>query len=684
MTVRVSLRGGVHRHRSFTAPSRSAAPGLARRVLAVTAAAVLLVGLLPAGTAQAAVAASSATTSAVVAPVERLAGASRYDTAVEVSGAYEPGVNAVFVATGADFPDALSAAAAAAHLGGPLLLTMRNRLPEVVADEIRRLDPEQIYAVGGAGVISVDVIADLEQIAPTDRLSGKGRYETGLEVVRTAFGSSPVSDVFLATGRDFADALAASGAAARLGAPVILVDGSRTALPQTTLDTLARLDPDTVSLAGGYGAVSAQIHRQLSDAGFTVNRYGGLSRYDTAVLVNEAFFDASSTDSLVLATGRDFPDALAGAAYAGHINAPLFITMPSCLPPSSHIAATSLDVERVVVTGGASVVSEIAATLTPCATPDMSTITESWEVGGWSFDDDVAPPYSDRDLVDLAATRTDDSGLVEYLRRDNRERADHPVAYAQYGITALGEYERTGNAAWLRSAVRQAEQLASMRTIRGDAWWFPYGFPWYYGDRALQPPWWSGMAQGEALSLFARLAQTTGEQRWQKAAHATWRSFTQPRSTTAPWSTMILDGGLLFEEYAGNEKPLVVLNGHIFAIFGLYDYWRWTGDDTVRSYLDGGAQQVLTMMPSIRKGGDVSYYCADRPFCATPRWQNQKYHVIHSWQLDTLARLTGDDRFAQWAQLLRDDWAPPALRGGQAPPTAPDPLDAPFAEEPPA
>lgn len=296
--------------------------------------------------------------------------------------------------------------------------------------------------------------------------------------------------------------------------------------------------------------------------------------------------------------------------------------------------------------------------VTPAPAPP-STDQWSWATTGWSLTADAEPPYFDKPPADIYGRELDDTGLAIYYERNSDDvRTDHPVVYAQYGISALLEYERTGEQRWLDRAVRQAEQLETMRTERGDGWWYPYSFDWTYEDRTLTAPWWSGMAQGQALSLFTRLARTTGDERWVFAADHTWASFQQEPSATEPWSTFIDDNHLWFEEYAGDQPPLMVLNGQIFAIFGLFDYWQFTQDPEVAEYLDGGATTVLSIMPEIREPGDVSYYCVQDNFCERERWQDEKYHVIHSWQLNTLARITGDVSFSEWADQLEADWKP--------------------------
>jgi putative cell wall-binding protein len=96
--------------------------------------------------------------------VVRLAGADRYATAVAVSKAFFSGPRSVYLATGANFPDALSAVPAAGRLGSPLLLVQRDRIPGVVGSELTRLHPPRCYIAGGTAVISDGVVGHLRAL----------------------------------------------------------------------------------------------------------------------------------------------------------------------------------------------------------------------------------------------------------------------------------------------------------------------------------------------------------------------------------------------------------------------------------------------------------------------------------------------------------------------------------------
>lgn len=295
----------------------------------------------------------------------RLAGSNRYATAISVSSRYAPGVPAVFVATGRDFPDALSASAAAAKIGAPLLLTETASLPAAVSSEISRLAPKRIYVIGGAGAVSGAVADSLTRFAPVTRISGSDRFSTGLQVVSQLFPGA--SFAVVATGRNFPDALAATGVAGVKGGPVILVDGGKSGVPSSTLAELRRLGVRDVMIAGGAGVVSNGIANQLANAGMTVQRLGGSDRYRTAAAINSANFSHGSTTHYFLATGQDFPDALAGAALAGRLGMPLYVTRPDCMPDAIRASVDALGTGNRAVLGGTGSVSAAAAAGGKCA-----------------------------------------------------------------------------------------------------------------------------------------------------------------------------------------------------------------------------------------------------------------------------------------------------------------------------
>ncbi|OFW64218.1 MAG: hypothetical protein A2135_08470 [Actinobacteria bacterium RBG_16_67_15] len=190
--------------------------------------------------------------------VIRLAGANRHATAVAISQFGFPGTaSQVIVATGSGFADALAGGPAAVALDAPVLLTDPDNLPQVVADEITRLDPTRIVVVGGTGAVSAAVFAQLEAIqANTVRISGANRYETAVAISQDAFDSGS-SRVYVATGLNFPDGLAGAAAAGWWGAPILLVPGAT--VPGSVGAEITRLGTGQVFVLGGTAAVTNQV-----------------------------------------------------------------------------------------------------------------------------------------------------------------------------------------------------------------------------------------------------------------------------------------------------------------------------------------------------------------------------------------------------------------------------------------
>jgi len=299
-------------------------------------------------------------------PVTRFAGVDRYASAVSVSRPLNPGVKVVYIAKGTDYPDALSAAPAAAAVDGPVLLTLPTVLPDSVKNELYRLKPERIVVVGGTAAVSAGVERQLRDIAPTTRIGGTDRYQASRGVVSDAFGTVGAERVYLATGANFPDALAASAAAGKLGGAVLLVQGTAARLDADTTALILRLDPVDVVIAGGPSSVSDGILADAKALGLPGGafRIGGSDRYETSKNINkEAFADAAS---VYLATGANFPDALAGAARAGSVGSPLYVVPGVCVTAATLAEIRRFAPSRILILGGTQAVSPAVEALTAC------------------------------------------------------------------------------------------------------------------------------------------------------------------------------------------------------------------------------------------------------------------------------------------------------------------------------
>ena len=291
--------------------------------------------------------------------VSRLFGQTRYDTmSAIVSSAFDRADWAV-VAAGDDFADALSAASLAGAHGAPVVLTEGNRLSPQAADQVRRLGASHVRIVGGPAAVSDAVEGALREICPdTRRVFGADRAETSVEALRATRAARPASGtVIVASGETAADALSAGPVSYAKSSPIVLCRQGH--LTDEGVEAIrADRGLTRVILVGGTAAVSDRVKSQLGGA-YEYVRLGGADRYETSARVAAfAAGEGLSWSTPVVATGKGFADALAGAPFAARLRAPLLL---ADAPSDATVAALRDNGARVLsvrVLGGPQAVSD--------------------------------------------------------------------------------------------------------------------------------------------------------------------------------------------------------------------------------------------------------------------------------------------------------------------------------------
>lgn len=302
----------------------------------------------------------------------RLAGNNRYETATAVARRIAPVIPEIFpdhtapaviLATGTSYPDALTGASLRALYGRSPLLLLNNTTTDkiaanasVLAEAERMLTPGgKVILLGGTKALGDEFFTYFASKGfMVERIGGSDRYETAVNIARknaTAGGT-----VIIASGENFPDALSAAPYAARHGYPILLVQ--RDSLPQKVASYLQQFRPTTVIIVGGpsvIGTSRSMIKSLLPQARFV--EIAGRNRYDTCRLFVQKYFPAAPV--LYVATGENFPDALAGGPLAGLAGAPLLLTASGHLPPeiSSYLASYSSP-KQFYVLGGTTAVSD--------------------------------------------------------------------------------------------------------------------------------------------------------------------------------------------------------------------------------------------------------------------------------------------------------------------------------------
>jgi hypothetical protein len=233
--------------------------------------------------------------------------------------------------------------------------------PETCQDYILASDRDSGLYIFQYGDMSQGVCPG-EPESVTVRISGAGRIETAVEVSRASYETGTAGAVVLARADVFADALAGTPLAIDVDAPILLTDSDT--LHPLVESELARVLPETgtptVYLLGGTVALDQPVEDRLDELGYDTVRYGGLNRFDTATIIADEGLD--NPDTLLLANGGDFPDAVSAGAAAGNVDGAVLLTSGADMAPETAAYIEAHPVETRTAIGGSAAQADPDAT----------------------------------------------------------------------------------------------------------------------------------------------------------------------------------------------------------------------------------------------------------------------------------------------------------------------------------
>lgn len=298
--------------------------------------------------------------------VTRIAGQDRFQTARAIAEKFSPGMcSNVIIASGNNFPDALSASVLAKKLGAPILLvdTGIENSSEALGYISRHLSKSGIvHIMGGTGAVSSSFDDKLNDLGyfNIDRIGGKDLYDTSALIAKK-LNVSMNTPVIIASGDSFPDALSVSSVAASKGYPILLV--GKNYLADSIVDFIKANQPRKVYVLGGTGAISTSVESQLKSriSGLDISRLAGQDRFETSSIITSEFCPHPKT--LFIASGTNFPDALAGSVLAALQGDPIVLIDPSQINPPPSVKQYLLDGKfgtspNIVVFGGTSAVPQ--------------------------------------------------------------------------------------------------------------------------------------------------------------------------------------------------------------------------------------------------------------------------------------------------------------------------------------
>jgi len=239
---------------------------------------------------------------------------------------------------------------------------------------------------------------------------------------------------------------------------------------------------------------------------------------------------------------------------------------------------------------------------------------------------EVAGYYND---LTEKITRDDPDILIPKYFVDSGAEIFFSIGIFQYGLAAYDLYLQTGEQRYLDKLLACADWAAENQQPDGSWVTFAHECP-------EQP--YSSMAQGEGISMLVRAHLVTEEEKYLKAARKATEFMLKP----------VAEGGTT--DYRGEDvylyeytfRPLV-LNGWIFSLWGLYDYYKHTGDERTGAVLAATLETLKKKLPEFDTGYWSMYEDGKRicsPF----------YHDLHIAQLRVMYALFGDAIYNEYAE----------------------------------
>lgn len=335
--------------------------------------------------------------------VSRVAGDTRYDTMRQISACGFSHCDSVVIACGNNYPDALSASSLAGMLHAPVLLTDPHVLSQQVESEINRLGASHAFILGGERAVSGVVEERLATLGlSTKRFSGSTRYETAALIANYVADQTDCGTFIIANGNRPWDALSIGGFSYAKNAPVLLANDNGSISSDASYFLSSRASSiDRIVIVGGTAAVSGSTEKMLSSR-FPVDRWAGSTRYETSTAIATKIYDENlKLNDLVVASGENYPDALAGSALAGTLHSAVLLSPKTdSAALSGYIQLVKPSISRCFLLGGSSALdSGIERQLSGWLSEPCSSVKPEIE----SSDLLVFAPHQDDELLSMGS-----------------------------------------------------------------------------------------------------------------------------------------------------------------------------------------------------------------------------------------------------------------------------------------
>ena len=286
-----------------------------------------------------------------------MSGKDRYETSTKISKTgWNSGAKNVVIVNGNEknMVDGLSATPFATIKDAPVLLSNGKTLPASTISELKRLNPTNVYVIGGTASMPESVVSSIKSNtkATVTRIGGSTRYETSLAIAKQIDKIADVSKVYISSGTGEVDALSIASVAGREKAPILLTNVN--SIDNKTYDFIRSESIKDAYFIGGDKKISNSVINQVDkvvSADVSKNRVAGRNRKDTNAAIIKKFYTGSKLNGVVVSKDDVIIDALTVGSFAAKNDMPVVIGKDSLSTAQKNVLS-SKNTEKVYQAGG--------------------------------------------------------------------------------------------------------------------------------------------------------------------------------------------------------------------------------------------------------------------------------------------------------------------------------------------
>ena len=231
----------------------------------------------------------------------------------------------------------------------------------------------------------------------------------------------------------------------------------------------------------------------------------------------------------------------------------------------------------------------------------------------------------------------------------------HPGLMASRIEGYVDSYFQTKDTLYMYWAKKYFDKLISIaHNFENNTVLFPFYFDWLLDIKTsieIESIWYSAMTQGTVLMDATRMYEFTKDIKYLEFAKKVFNGYYKVKEFGKPWITMIDQSGYFWlEEYPKDDKPMHVLNGFIYSLMGIYEYYKTTKNEDALFLLNASLTTLKKYIWDYRNRGSVSYYAL--------RFEQKKpeYHLIHITLLECLFSYSNDSFFYNMSDIFYQDY----------------------------